>query len=215
MNQPPAPEPRQRPFRSLSPVWAPDPAVPLAARILSYLFAVVLLLTVIRACSMPRPFDYPVLPTEWKSNTFHGVTLQSPANWQVISIPERDSVVMNDLLFYYTPPTREVLQMRVIILNCAITQASAEDIVKKLVDQYAPQAGNSEGMPANWHEFRGYPTRAKQAICGSWFAQISGNQSVLLLGFAPEDGWTVTQQTLCYMSDHLTIANDSGDDGAQ
>ncbi len=199
-------EPRPMPFRPQIPVWAPDPAVPLVARLLAYCFAIFMLLTVIRACTMPRPLDYPVMPMSWKSDSINGITLQYPDNWQMVSITETDPVVVTDLQFSYTPPTTDVLQLRVFTLNGQFDEYSEASFIKDHLTAYAPQLINGEDDPADWHTFRATSTLAKTSIQGAWVARVVGNQTVLLLSFAPAAGWRVTQQILSYMCDHLTVA---------
>lgn len=196
------------PYRPQIPVWAPDPAVPLAARLLAYLFAIFMILTVVRAWMMPRPFDYPSFPANWKSETLNGITLQYPADtWQMVSIADADPLVVTELQFSYTPPTSDVLQLNLIALNGQVDAENAEYIVKNRLNAYVPQIPSDEDTPAGWHTFHASSERSKKPIEGAWISRMVGNQTVLLFAYAPTPGWRATKQILSYMSDHLNVAS--------
>jgi hypothetical protein len=197
---PPIQDPPAKPFRQQIPVWAPDPAVPLFARILSYLFATFMLLTVIRACAMPRPFDYPNLPTMWKNSDVNGVSLPYPDDWHKVRIADSASWVLTDLQFYYTPPTRNVLQLRMITTNDA--DINPQKVIANLIDNYVEQS-DADDSAADWHTFVGYPVGTTRKISGAWVIRVVGDQTVILLAYSPEQGWQVTRQILAYMCDHI------------
>jgi hypothetical protein len=198
------------PLRPNTPVWAPDPAVPLIARILAYLFAVLILLTVIRACAIPRPLDYPVYPTNWKQENNNGILLQYPDNWQQINLTDPDPLVVTDLQFIYSPPTSGMQQIRVITVSDLNTDP--ETIVSSLINHYTLQPGQGEDQSADWHTFSGTTRDTNKPFLGAWTSRIIANQLVLLLAYAPTPGWEVTQQVLSYMSAHVQAADDDEDD---
>jgi hypothetical protein len=191
------------PFRPNIPVWAPDPAVPLLARILAYVFTAFLLLTIFRALTMPRPLDYPEMPKSWKSASANGITLQYPDDWQMVRYTHRATWVETDMDFYYTPPTRSMMQLHMITTSDMQVNPQ-EDIVEKLIDHYTEQPTNTDDTSTtSWHAFSGNPPRSEQPIQGAWVAQLVGNHLVVLLAYAPGQGWAVTQQILSYMSEHV------------
>ena len=199
----PPSDPPAMPARPQIPVWAPDPAVPLVARILAYHFAVFLLLTVIRACAMPRPLDYPVYPSRWGSDTVNGLTFQYPGNWQVRNAVLHDPPrITTDLQYFYTPPTQQVVQIRLITMGFAF---DPERMVADphLIQNYTAQPALDGALPNDCHAFSGRVNDAKQPIKGAWVSRRVGNQWILLLAFSPEQGWPITQRILLYMSDHL------------
>ncbi|HEY3376450.1 MAG TPA: hypothetical protein VGL77_03060, partial [Armatimonadota bacterium] len=71
--------------RSAAPVWAPNPGVPLTARILAYLFAALMLYTVIASYRNVRPPDIPPVPTGWQrySSAMLHLQISYPQGWIV------------------------------------------------------------------------------------------------------------------------------------
>ncbi len=185
------------------PVWAPNPAVPLPARILAYLFAALALLTALLGM-IPRPPDTPPEVKKWATyNSSHGCTLPYPAGWdmQVSSNNETDKIIIALL------PDSPVQVMAMIRqfpepVDASLLAQNADDLVAKLRDQFhnfTPRDDGKISDVADVERSFTFTDENKTAMAGTLTIRTANNSALLLISFAPQEGWSAMRQITGHM----------------
>jgi len=126
-----------------APVWAPNPAVPLPARILAYLFGGITLLAVLLGLVIQRPPDVPPIPKHWSYyNSQHGCSIPYPSDWEM-SAEHQDEAM--DKVFVKLIPDSPV-QMTAFVRQCpaTINNTILQHVTASLANEMSKSKGFTE-----------------------------------------------------------------------
>ncbi len=193
---PPPTEPHDPPR---APIWAPNPGVPLTARILAITFGVLLALTVIISLVGERPPDQPLLPKAWDTYaTKSGITARVPDGWVSQVAGETDEFTC--VRFWQRdggPVTVDLLGWRLPReIDDAIRAAVAKEVEADLRTSctgYAPAAPDGDRR-------RFTCTLDGHAMAGAWTRIERGRAVAVLIALTPAAGATTMDAILDEMA---------------
>jgi hypothetical protein len=201
-----------------TPLWAPTPGVPLLARVLSYCFAGAMVLTIIASCGSWRPISLPSPPTAWKTFTSsHGYTIPYPSDWRAVDSTEYGG---DDDLLTLDPGT----PVQVLISPEELDAPAAGRRLANIEQQLAEGLDGSEFGVHDYqptgvrgatgeHYFTGYivdkhnemPFRTRHvAVEGLWTVRGVGHTALVVIAFAPVQGWETMAGIVTHMLGALT-----------
>jgi len=214
------PKPQPTPLEQAMPhipVWAPNPAVPLVARILAYLFAFMMVLSAFLSFSLWRPVSVPENVTTWEKpyTSSLGYSIPYPEKWKVISQEEyiRRSGTEDDYSNapdLFIVPSSEV-SIYVIPISADDTSPSPNEYMK--YTRYIELPHNSgDTRDAGFNEFTytkkerhgELPLRIRTInMHGSWAVRDSNGKRLLIVGSAPQEGWEVMSGIFTHMFNEM------------
>lgn len=191
-----------------APVWAPNPAVPISARILAYLFGGLTLLTAILGLYIARPPDVPPLPNHWATyHTPQGCTLPYPSGWTMRVQPVKGA---GDWMIFALMPESPVgveactikLQVQADSLPSGKIEEMWEPDLRKRFKGYTRRDDGTVSVSAEDAKsftflFDDNGDAIKMA--GASMVRTSGATVLLLVAYAPEEGWVTMKQ----IADHM------------
>lgn len=183
---PPPSNPSRLPQR---PIWSPDPAVPLIARILAYVFAALMLFTVIHSNTHVRPLDNLLYPQRWRNYTGALCTVTYPSGWRVIDQSERS---LSHVYFVYSTAGPSYIETMVRQSGELITPETMEQLLETKLAGYQPrEATNDDDALAGWHFFRASAAEPNAApVVGAWLLRTQEDRTLFLLAMSPADNWS-------------------------
>jgi len=193
-------------IKGAMPVWAPNPGVPVIARMLAFIFGGLMLLTVFATCLTPRAPDIPPIPnaeTDWRRlDTKNGCVLYYPRGW--IPEPQSDGEQFNmqfslcpGSLVQVTAILEEATPNTEYLATDQINSRLEADLQDKL-DNFTLTEGTLTTIAANGRAFTF--TKYNRPMSGAWVIQPEGRFLLCLIGFAPRDGWEATQIIISQMA---------------
>ena len=204
------------------PIWAPNPAVPPAARILAYAFGILTLLTVMISINYTRPADLPVVPDKWQTYSTENFSIPYPDGWDVDSDDSdarQQEVTFTQIPDPYIHVTAVCFKARGPISAESTDRLKAElekMLSKQYIDFKVKNIPNTSVSPAatpnpvdNWNRFSGrHRDEQKHQIVGAWVLKIQGSRALFIEGISTEDGWANMEKILSSMNDYATLAAD-------
>jgi hypothetical protein len=183
-----------------APIWAPNPAVPLLARLLAYLFGGLMLLAVVLSSVTERPPDTAPSPEVWKWHAFaDGSGFPYPAEWVLESKSINQGVEVRLALTESSP-------VRVDALLLTLPRQIGRDDLAQLDESLAAQ------MRSRFTEFTLDPPSgsglrsfcydlvlgagaqaARLPMRGAWIVQVKDHRALLLIGMTPSPGWATME----------------------
>ena len=199
------------PASPATPVWAPNPGVPIVARMLAYCFGALVLLTIIATVlSTPAP-DVPKYPARW--STLHlsaKCAVPYPEGWYTFDLqPAADSGIDAAQSIALLPNNKYPVQEYPVRVEALLVEVPAgrkrNDMVQALNDyvlkmlrqrlktfEMAGDGGASDADADIAFTF----TQDKQPMRGEWMIYLHGDAALILVAFASPEGWMATQVIL-------------------
>lgn len=201
------------------PVWAPDPGVPLIARLLAYIFGVLMFFTVISSLR-PRPPDIPEYPNQWKIYEKNGLTISYPDKWQY-----QDRTQNNDIhVAFYLPPRTDMVRVEIFcykINNFTTSLAPLDKTSDELAnerfeqwlrkDYYTGYTAKMEAGISGYHYFTAQPlSEDGPPIVGAWVSRLQGGTIIFITAASSAPAWHVTENIFSKMVQNIQIARSEG-----
>lgn len=214
-----------------APVWAANPAVPIEARILAYSFAFLMVLTALISFSSWRPVSVAEIPANWESPLASslGYTIPYPNKWRVITrkdIIERQKgeVDTENIGDIFVLPQSNV-QIHTIPIETPDPTFSLDDILLRKIIR-----GTFFDKSENADNFQMVSTRNRNssadsifeftfqiteqhgenifryrtvAMHGAWTIHKNGTGQLIIIGVAPQEGWTAMSDIFSHMVGEL------------
>ena len=200
------------------PIWAPNPGVPLLARVLAYLFAAMMLLAVVLTMTGARAIDPPV-PPEWESYALGtNCTVPYPSAWVPIPPDTPLDKGMQEISFALVD-RHNPIHYDVLLLPLSTTGDDSHDILDKL------NAIQGERLAQQLHHFTQSDEvihctggDAKTFTCtlngalidGAFLFLPRGQRTLGIIAFCPADGWPVMQDIFTHVANETKCADDPG-----
>ncbi|MHB9132163.1 MAG: RING finger protein [Armatimonadota bacterium] len=203
----------------LVPVWAPNPGVPLTARLLAYTFAGFMLLALLLAIVTKRPPDVPPLPedNQWETYTVDSqFTIQYPTGWIVDKEQDEEEtdlvcklwqnspvnviIAVQPLPASFDPASTESIRAR---LDARISENYSENNSENYSDYQAEDRYADSNGTVNWQRF-GFCDE-KIRMTGSWTTFVKDRYHIIIIGECPLDGRTVMESILSTMAESVSI----------
>jgi hypothetical protein len=204
-----------------TPLWAPTPGVPILARVLSYTFACLMLLTLGLTCGMQRPLSTPGAPRAWyRFSSKIGYAISYPVGWMKLEGKLREGTSVGGIPQKAYTIDRFSPGGGIIVRICACKPAgsaqefyraldteNAEDLVSDLmhVPSYQP---DSAFVPGTQHLFTTsvqmddpeVPFRSQAVVLeGVWEVVMLGDKVFLIAAICPKVGWAEMQTIVSQM----------------
>ena len=189
------------------PVWAPDPGVPMIARLLAYIFGVLMLFTVISSLR-PRPPDIPSYPNEWKLFQNYGFSIPYPTNW----VMQDRTQGGNTHVAFFLPPRTDMVRVEVFAYRVEpssvrddaawqISEAAAARFEEWLRQDYYTGYLSKQGTNiTGYHYFTAHPLSDDgPPIVGAWVARAQGNTVLFITAVSSAQAWHVTESIFAAM----------------
>lgn len=203
MLPPPAAPPPHR-----APIWAPNPGVPLTARILSITFGVLLALTVLFTLVSDRPPDLPLPPRAWDTYTLKpGITTPRPAGWTAQTVAEKDDFAC--VRFWQRdggPVTVDLLGWR---LSAPADERVADAIAKQVESDLHDACPQYVSAAVDGDRRRFTCTLDGLAMSGAWTLATRDNMIVAFIALTPTDGAAAMDGILDTMTAGVQVAEPS------
>ena len=203
----PAPLPAETP--SPAPIWAPNPAVPLPARIMAYLFGGITLLTALLGLLVQRPPDVPPMPAQWSvCHTSLGCSLPYPTGWVVESRHGKKDEETVVTLMSGSPVHIECYAMQLEMpANASIIgelERLLEPDLRKRFKHYSPRDDGLISASAEREQAFTFDLSDDNdtKMTGVWLMRSYGRNILFLVAITPLDGMTTMEQ----IADHM-LAN--------
>jgi hypothetical protein len=191
------------------PIWSFNPAVPLAARICTYLFWGLICFVTVKSCTNVRPGDIPLYPKQWKVyQNSQGVSLPYPESWKLVDRSDKKDTDVTVAL----PPFGQVrVQLGVHHFTDPIDPATVDiagDVARQLRTEFPvgytddpPDAA----LPDGWHAFHADDVQTPGlSIKGAWAANVNEDRIFFVEATSSPAGWKVTRNILSYMLAHAS-----------
>jgi len=188
------------------PVWAPNPAVPLPARILAYLFGGFTLLTVLLSILVDRPPDTPPTPKSWAAFpcTQH-CTISYPTGWDVQSPQIKDGEEHVFSLLPGSPVRIESILMQLPGVAHHVDSRQIERLLKpeleRRFDNFTVRKNDGIISEADDGEqsFNFTLKDNTTKMTGVWAVRASGHSLLLFVATTPENGWGTMREIVDHM----------------
>ena len=189
------------------PIWTPDPGVPLVARILSYFFGFLVVITIFRSCTFERPPDLPVMPGKWQTyRTPQGMSIAYPDTW---TVNDRSQNGQPDYFFSLS----NSVYIEACVVESSYPLASNDDAafderveaeLQKDIPGYTAQGIDAR---SGWHRFTtsNPSSQQKTPLQGAWTSRIQGNDAACLIAVSPSEGWPEMEQIFSYVLTNFTM----------
>ena len=179
------------------PVWAPNPGVPLLARILAFLFAAALLYTAVMTFRTTRPPDPPI-PDQWASYHLGAEsTIPYPANWQTEERNDADDT--REASFMLTPSSPVRLEVIVLAIDAGehrdeVISALTEKLTTGFQTRFTNFALQDESFRCDAGDAKRFTFTLNGApMTGALLFTPKGHHTLGVIGYAPPDGWPTMQ----------------------
>lgn len=204
------------PLANRVPVWAPDPGVPLIARLLAYIFGVLMLFTVMSSLR-PRPPDIPAYPSEWRIFEKYGLTIPYPDNWQYQNRTQGENVH----IAFYLPPRTDMVRVEIFSFNINNSTATALDPLGKSSNELASErfeewlreeyytgyTAKMETGVAGYHYFTAQPlSKDGPPIVGAWVSRVQGGTIIFATAASSAPAWHVTENIFSKIVENIQLA---------
>jgi len=228
------PEPRPadelemtKPARSAAPVWAPNPGVPVIARVLAYIFGGLMLLTIIISIynfffRSPIP-DIPPNPARWQTFSADGVQIPYPESWYVSLSAETDGDVTVQVIYFSlldTPNDRIKedynfkvrIKMKLFEVSGEVSSLAVDVIDSdneiKLSRQYQEFRVVSDGksLSGKGKVYTYLIPGVDMPMYGEWILIPKGRRILCLYANAPEAARQTMQEILYHMAENASIS---------
>jgi hypothetical protein len=199
-HSPPASPVESAPPRS--PVWTPNPGVPLTARVLAYAFGALLGLAILLSLVIERPPDLPLKPARWATYTTSiGMTLRYPAGWTLRTTGKGRAVTLFFAQLNGSPVTVEVLATELREEVDADAQARIGRIVEDELLRDYPDYTPASAPSGDLHRFT-CTTGGTHPLAqtGAWLLRIHGTKVAVFIARTPLAGWPVMEGILTEMA---------------
>lgn len=203
-------QPQQKTTTIHRPIWVPNPAVPLTARILAYVFGFLIIFTVVRSCTYNRPADEVTAPTAWRAyRCKQGQMIPYPDGW---GIDDRSAHNYTDVIFYL-PPGGWV-RMETVILQTDYTiepymveqlNAKFEENLRKEYSDYSEQG--ADRLMSDWHLFQAKMADKdpRRRVTGAWATRVQVNRILLIVASAPSGSWRNMRDIMSHVETGATL----------
>jgi hypothetical protein len=198
---------------TMIPVWAPNPGVPIIARILAYAFAFLMLLIWALSLTQVRPPDIAPLPDQWSTyRGSQGLTMPYPTGWYTVEDPKDPNKSVLFVLRRGGPVQVNVVPLSIpadawpqISPDKMDATVETEWVVKGFDgENFALGEGASDPLE-KMHAFTfTVPHRQNDVpMSGAWTMRTNGKQIVILLSSSPQEGWTNVKDIFTHIADNL------------
>lgn len=193
------------------PIWAPDPAVPLIARMLAYLFAVLMLFTVIRSNTYVRPTDSLLYPQQWHNYAAGLCTMTYPSGWRVIDQSERS---LAHVYFVYSTAGPSYVETMVQQSSGQITPEMLNDLsqhqealLEGAIPGYRQRTATADDSAlTGWHFFSANAAEPNApSVIGAWALCAQGNRTLFLLARSSPANWSTMAEISSTMLTHAVL----------
>jgi len=206
------PEPRPadeleitKPAQKAMPVWAPNPGVPIIARILAYTFGGLMLLTLFTTCFTPRADDVPPIPQteqDWTAlKTQNGCVLYYPHDWSIDQKSVENQLQVNCSLIPGSPVRVEILLQESSdnesYLAVEQIRSQLEKVLPKEFQNFALSDEALTMISSNGQAFTF--TYNGKPMSGAWVIEPKGRFVLCMIGFAPRDSLKATELIVSQM----------------
>jgi len=204
------------------PIWAPNPAVPPAARILAYAFGILTLLTVMISINYTRPADLPVVPDKWQTYNTENFSIPYPDGWEM---KDHKTTGQQQVIFYQAPDP--YIRINAICLsNRYPIDAESVEKLKLQLEAHLDKEYNdykkgdsvndpgatmgAVGAMGNWNMFSGrLDDEAKHRITGAWALKVQGTRVLYIEAISAENGWYDMAKIFSSVCSSATLTADS------
>lgn len=191
----------------MAPVWAPNPAVPVAARVLAYLFGALMIVTVLVSLYSNRPPDRPHFPQRWQQyRSAAGVTVPYPDGWAVTTKPIADG---EQVYFSFTPGG--LIQVELLIKTLPgeadeEIRAYIRQVIDEQLRQRLPAYTSGDTLSNGLHSFTfRMDTGTAAAMTGAWRLDAEHTHAVRLLAVSPTPSWPALAPIVDHMLTNLRL----------
>ncbi len=226
----PSPAPAER-LAPQAPVWAANPAVPIEARLLAYGFAFLMVLTALISFSSWRPVSVAEIPASWKMplTSSLGYTIPYPNKWRVIKREEiierqRDPVETENIGDIFVLPQSDI-QIHTIPIETPDPTFSLDNILLGKIIR-----GTFFGKSQRPDKFKEITIKDRNSssdssyeftfqiteqhgeniffyrtvnMHGAWTIRKNGTGQLIIIGVAPQEGWTAVSDIFSHMVGEL------------
>ncbi len=193
---------------SAVPVWAPNPAVPLPARILADLFGGMTLLAVVLSMMIPRSPDTPPLTKNWTYyHSNYGCSFPYPADWDMHaeSKDDTDKVILA-LMPDSSVQAYAIIRQFPVEINDKMLQKAANGMVDSLSTQkgISDFTGRDEEKISDAADaersftFTGNEIHNNK-MAGTLTLRADHQTLFILIAISPAEGWGNMRQIAGYM----------------
>lgn len=198
------------------PVWAPDPGVPLIARLLAYIFGILMFFTVISSLR-PRPPDIPAYPSEWKLFAKDGLSVPYPAKWQYLDRTQGENIH----IAFYLPPRTDMVRVEIFSYSINNSSSSALAPLEKSTSELAAErfeewlreeyytgyTAKTETGVSGYHYFTALPlSEDGPPIVGAWVSRVQGGTIIFATAASSAPAWHVTENIFSKIIENIKLA---------
>lgn len=186
-----------------APIWAPNPEVPLVARLLAYGFAVLMLIAIIATILTKTPPDLPTFPAAWDTYRLGDrYTLRYPKGWE----PTHGSSDDNRMVTFIMSPSSDVrIEALARELPEVVDAAVLEQLNAKFENGFRErdEFSSFELRPGDggWIDGKGrvfdFTVEDNDTpMTGGWMICVVDTHLICLVGYTPRAGWSTMQDII-------------------
>ena len=194
---------------STVPVWAPNPGVPIMARILAYTFGGLMLLTFIANCMTKPAADIPKFPKAWEVLQLPGCGVPYPQGWHLSPQEvQQGSAILSHHLVTLLPAQVSPVRVEVIAQEIPtnmmpstvvhlLNEGVRQNLVARQYEHFSVEqdGGSYTDVGAAFTYLQG-----QTEITGEWMILTNDKYAVIFIGFAATEGWPAMQVILREMA---------------
>lgn len=194
-----------KPAQKAMPVWAPNPGVPIIARILAYTFGGLMLITLFATCLSPRADDVPPIPQieqDWTAlKTQNGCVLYYPRDWSIEQETADNQLRVNCTLIPGSPVQVMILLQESSENDSYLVVGQIRSQLEKMLPEKLKNFTLSDEaltmISSNGQAFTF--TDHNKPMSGAWVIEPKGRFVLCVLGSAPRDSLKATELIISQM----------------
>lgn len=188
----------------ITPIWMPSPGVPIASRILAYLFAALMVIAIIRDQLIDRPIDiiFPKVESDWeyyKSNL--NITFPYPKNWIFEESANPDGSKGASIQYPANVPVQFQIEQN--STPEILTTEQYNNVVDQLTTNISSatqyQQLGTENIGNNIVLYKFSCKISKRIVQGAYCVLTYPGKMCVLIGFSPDKNWNDMQKLMTIM----------------